>query len=100
VFQILAAATNIIAEGEVMQLINSGNPEIDEMTYRDVIQRTTAKLFQASARLGAVLGGAAPPLEEALARYGMHLGTAFQLIDDVLDYNGDTAALSKNECAG
>jgi octaprenyl-diphosphate synthase len=96
VFQILAAATNIIAEGEVMQLINSGNPEIDEMTYRDVIQRKTAKLFEAAARLGAVLGGAAPPLEEALARYGMHLGTAFQLIDDVLDYTGDHAAIGKN----
>jgi octaprenyl-diphosphate synthase len=96
VFQILAAATNIIAEGEVMQLINSGNPEIDEATYRDVIQRKTAKLFEAAARLGAVLGGAAPPLEDALARYGTHLGTAFQLIDDVLDYTGDHAAIGKN----
>ncbi|MEP6998353.1 MAG: polyprenyl synthetase family protein [Betaproteobacteria bacterium] len=96
VFQILAAATNVIAEGEVMQLINSGNPEIGETTYREVIQRKTAKLFEAAARLGAVLGGAAPPLEEALARYGTHLGTAFQLIDDVLDYTGDHAAIGKN----
>jgi octaprenyl-diphosphate synthase len=96
VFQILAAATNIIAEGEVMQLINSGNPEIDETTYRDVIQRKTAKLFEAAARLGAVLGSAAAPLEEALASYGTHLGTAFQLIDDVLDYTGDHAAIGKN----
>ena len=95
-FQILAAATNVIAEGEVMQLINSGNPEIDETTYREVIQRKTAKLFEAAARLGAVLGGAAPALEEALARYGTHLGTAFQLIDDVLDYTGDHAAIGKN----
>ena len=96
VFQILAAATNVIAEGEVMQLINSGNPEVDETTYREVIQRKTATLFQAAARLGAVLGGVAPALEEDLARYGTHLGIAFQLIDDVLDYTGDHAAIGKN----
>jgi octaprenyl-diphosphate synthase len=96
VFRILSDATNVIAEGEVMQLLNSGNPEVDEATYRDVIQRKTAKLFEAAARLGAVLGGVTPPLEEALARYGTHLGTAFQLIDDVLDYTGDHAAIGKN----
>ncbi len=96
VFQILADATNVIAEGEVLQLINSGNPDVDERRYLDVIQRKTAKLFEAAAQLGAVLGDAEASLEEALARYGMHLGTAFQLIDDVLDYTGDHAAIGKN----
>ncbi|MGH8850330.1 MAG: polyprenyl synthetase family protein [Casimicrobiaceae bacterium] len=96
VFQILSDATNVIAEGEVMQLLNSGNPEIDEKTYLDVIQRKTAKLFEAAARLGAVLGDADAPTENALAHYGIHLGTAFQLIDDVLDYTGDHAAIGKN----
>lgn len=96
VFQILAEATNVIAEGEVMQLVNAGNPEIDETIYRDVIERKTAKLFEAAARLGAVLGGAKPALEETLSSFGAHLGTAFQLIDDVLDYTGDHAAIGKN----
>lgn len=96
VFQILADATNVIAEGEVMQLINAGNPEVDERTCLDVIRRKTAKLFEAAARLGALLGGASAPLEDALARYGTHLGTAFQLIDDVLDYTGDHATIGKN----
>ena len=96
IFNILSDATNVIAEGEVMQLINSGNPEVDERTCLDVIRRKTAKLFEAAARLGAVLGGASAPLEDALARYGSHLGTAFQLIDDVLDYTGDHAAIGKN----
>ena len=96
VFQILAEATNVIAEGEVMQLVNAGNPEIDETIYRDVIERKTAKLFEAAARLGAVLGGAKPAREETLSSFGAHLGTAFQLIDDVLDYTGDHAAIGKN----
>lgn len=96
VLQILSDATNIIAEGEVLQLINSGNPDVDEAGYLDVIRRKTAKLFEASARLGAVLADVGPGLEDALARYGMHLGTAFQLIDDVLDYTGDQAATGKN----
>ena len=96
VLQILSDATNVIAEGEVMQLMNSGNAEVDEQRYLDVIRRKTAKLFEAATRLGAVLGNATPATEDALARYGMHLGTAFQLIDDVLDYTGDQSAIGKN----
>ena len=96
VLQILSDATNIIAEGEVLQLLNSNNPEVDEHAYLDVIQRKTAKLFEAAARLGAVIAGASRATEDALADYGMHLGTAFQLIDDVLDYTGDHAEIGKN----
>jgi octaprenyl-diphosphate synthase len=96
VLQILSDATNVIAEGEVLQLLNSNNPSIDEDAYLNVIQRKTAKLFEAAARLGAVLSGAAVQTEDALANYGMHLGTAFQLIDDVLDYTGDHAEIGKN----
>ena len=96
VMQVLADATNTIAEGEVLQLMNCHDPEVDEERYLDVIRRKTAKLFEASARLGAVLGGAPAAHEEALAAYGMHLGTAFQLVDDVLDYSGDAAAIGKS----
>lgn len=96
VLKILSDATNVIAEGEVLQLLNSGDPDVDEQRYLAVIRRKTAKLFEAAARLGAVLGHAGPELEDALARYGMHLGTAFQLIDDVLDYTGDDAAMGKH----
>jgi octaprenyl-diphosphate synthase len=96
VLEILSEATNVIAEGEVMQLMNSGNPDIDEARYLTVIQRKTAKLFEAAAQLGAVLGGAAAEREAALARYGMHLGTSFQLVDDVLDYKGEQSAIGKN----
>jgi len=96
VLEILSNATNVIAEGEVMQLINSGDPDLDESAYLAVIQRKTAKLFEAAAQLGALIGGAAPLREAALARYGVHLGTAFQLIDDVLDYSGNLAAIGKN----
>ena len=96
VLQILSNATNVIAEGEVMQLMNTGNPDLDEESYLEVIRRKTAKLFEAAAQLGAVLAGADAATEDALARYGMHVGTAFQLIDDVLDYSGDLAAIGKN----
>ena len=96
VLEILSHATNVIAEGEVLQLMNSGNPDLDETAYLSVIQRKTAKLFEAAAALGAVLGGAAPEREAALARYGMHLGTSFQLVDDVLDYTGEQGAIGKN----
>ena len=96
VLEILSQATNVIAEGEVLQLMNSGNPNLDEGAYLTVIQRKTAKLFEAAAQLGAVLGGAPPEREAALARYGMHLGTSFQLVDDVLDYQGDQTAIGKN----
>ncbi|MEO8739027.1 MAG: polyprenyl synthetase family protein [Casimicrobiaceae bacterium] len=96
VLRILSDATNVIAEGEVLQLMNSGDADVDEQRYLDVIRRKTAKLFEASTRLGAVLGDVAPDFEDALARYGMHLGTAFQLVDDVLDYTGDQSEIGKN----
>ncbi len=92
VLEVLADATNIIVEGEVLQLLNCHNPEIDEDRYLHVIRYKTAKLFEAAARIGAILGGASVAQEEAAARYGMHLGTAFQLIDDVLDYSGTSKA--------
>ena len=96
VMQVLAEATNTIAGGEVLQLMGSHDPEVDEARYLEVIRRKTAKLFEAAAQLGGVLGGAVPEAEAGLARYGMHLGTAFQLIDDVLDYSGDAAHTGKN----
>ena len=96
VMQVLADATNMIAEGEVLQLMNCHDPEVDEGRYLEVIRRKTAKLFEAAARLGAVLAGAPPAVESGLSEYGMRLGTAFQLIDDVLDYSGDAAAIGKS----
>ena len=96
VMQVLADATNTIAEGEVLQLMNCHDPEVDEARYLEVIRRKTAKLFEAAARLGAVLADAPPAVEAGLAEYGMRLGTAFQLIDDVLDYSGDAAAIGKS----
>lgn len=96
VMHILAEATNVIAEGEVLQLMNCHNTAINEHDYLQVIRYKTAKLFEAATRLGAILGGAAPAEEAAMANYGMHLGTAFQLIDDVLDYSGDNKATGKN----
>jgi len=96
VLRIVSDATNVIAEGEVLQLMHSGRSNVDEAAYLEVIQRKTAKLFEAAARLGAVLGGASPEREDAFARYGMHLGTAFQIMDDVLDYSGDAVAIGKN----
>jgi octaprenyl-diphosphate synthase len=96
VMQVLAEATNTIAGGEVLQLMGSHDPEVDESRYLEVIRRKTAKLFEASARLGGVLADAAPALEAGLADYGMHVGTAFQLIDDVLDYSGDEATIGKS----
>lgn len=96
VLEILSSATNVIAQGEVLQLINSGDPDLGEDAYLGVIRRKTAKLFEAAAQLGAVAGNAPPELEAALGRYGMHLGTAFQLVDDALDYSGDLDAIGKN----
>ena len=96
VLAIIADATNLIAEGEVMQLMHAGDAALVEKDYFAVIERKTAKLFEAAGRLGGVLGRASPELEEALARYGMHLGTAFQVMDDVLDYSGDAAQIGKN----
>lgn len=94
--QVLADATNTIAEGEVLQLVNTHNPAISEDDYLQIIRCKTAKLFQAAAQLGAILGGVPQELEQGLASYGMHLGTAFQLVDDVLDYSGDAATTGKN----
>lgn len=96
IMEILAEATNVIAEGEVMQLMNMHDPGLDEAGYLQVIRSKTAKLFEASARLGAVLAGSPPALEQACADYGQALGTAFQVIDDVLDYAGEVEAMGKN----
>ncbi|MBI5901118.1 MAG: polyprenyl synthetase family protein [Rhodocyclales bacterium] len=96
VMQVLADATNIIAEGEVLQLMNCRNADIEVDAYLQVIRYKTAKLFEAAGRLGAILGDAAPEVEEALASYGTHIGTAFQLIDDVLDYSGQEAETGKH----
>jgi octaprenyl-diphosphate synthase len=96
VMQVLADATNKIAEGEVLQLMNCHDPDVDEEGYLEVIRRKTAKLFEAAARLGAVLAGAPPAVEDGLSEYGMRLGTAFQLIDDVLDYSGETESIGKS----
>jgi octaprenyl-diphosphate synthase len=96
IMEILADATNVIAEGEVMQLMNMHNAELSEAGYLQVIRSKTAKLFEASARVGAVLSGATAHEEEACAEYGQALGTAFQVIDDVLDYAGDASVMGKN----
>ena len=96
IMKILADATNTVAEGEVLQLMNCGNADISIDEYLQVIRYKTAKLFEAAARLGALLGRADAVVEDALASYGMHIGTAFQLIDDVLDYSGDEAETGKH----
>lgn len=95
VMEILASTTNTIAEGEVMQLLNIHDPDTTEQRYLDVIYSKTAKLFEAATRLGAVLASRTPEEEEALAKYGMHLGTAFQLVDDILDYSSNSETLGK-----
>ena len=92
----LANATNTIAEGEVLQLMNCNNPDITEADYMEVIYRKTAKLFEAGAKIGGILAGADPAVQDALATYGRHLGRAFQLVDDALDYNATTEELGKN----
>ena len=96
IMQILADATNVIAEGEVLQLMNMHDASLSEAGYLRVIRSKTAKLFEASARLGAVLSGADAHIEDACATYDQALGTAFQVIDDVLDYDGDAAEMGKN----
>jgi octaprenyl-diphosphate synthase len=96
VLEVLADATNVIAEGEVLQLMNMHDPDLAVDDYLRVIRFKTAKLFEASARLGAVLAEAPAPVEEACAAYGRALGTAFQLVDDLLDYEGTTSQLGKN----
>jgi octaprenyl-diphosphate synthase len=96
VLQVLSDATNIIAEGEVLQLMNMHDADLQVADYLKVIRYKTAKLFEASARLGAVLAGAPAELEESCADYGRSLGTAFQLIDDLLDYEGSACEMGKN----
>jgi len=95
VMEILAKTTNTIAEGEVLQLLNCHDPDITEAQYLHVIHSKTAKLFEAAAQLGAIIGEQPGTVEAALAAYGRHLGTAFQLIDDLLDYSADSRTLGK-----
>lgn len=96
VMQTLADATNTIAEGEVLQLLNCHDASVDAASYLRVIYCKTAKLFEAAMRLGAILAQVDAVSEQAVAKYGMHLGTAFQLVDDLLDYSGDEEATGKN----
>ncbi|MGD0493171.1 MAG: polyprenyl synthetase family protein [Steroidobacteraceae bacterium] len=96
IMDIMADATNAIAEGEVLQLMNARDPNTSEARYLDVIHRKTARLFQAGAQIGAVLSDASPIIEESLARFGKHIGTAFQLVDDALDYQADELSLGKH----
>jgi octaprenyl-diphosphate synthase len=96
VMRIMADATNTIAEGEVLQLLNAHDPETSEQRYLDVIYRKTARLFEVGAEVAAILAGAADPLRRAFAQYGCHVGMAFQLIDDVLDYRGSPDERGKN----
>ncbi len=96
IMKILADATNAIAEGEVLQLMSAHDPTTTENRYFDVIYRKTARLFEAGARIGAVLSDAPAEIEQALANYGKHIGTAFQLVDDTLDYEADEARLGKH----
>jgi len=96
VIEIMADATNVIAEGEVLQLMNAHDPETTEERYLEVIHRKTAQLFQAGAEVAAVISGASQPLQHDLASYGRHLGIAYQLVDDVLDYQSDPETRGKN----
>jgi octaprenyl-diphosphate synthase len=96
VIEIMAEATNVIAEGEVLQLMNARDPETTEQRYLEVIHRKTAQLFQAGAEVAAVVSGAEPAVQQALAHFGKHLGTAYQLVDDMLDYQSDPEARGKN----
>ena len=96
VMEILSRTTNQIAEGEVMQLINCGSADTTEQQYMETIQSKTAILFEAATQLGAVITEQASPVEKAMANYGLHLGTAFQLVDDILDYTADAEKMGKN----
>ena len=96
IMEVLSEATNVIAEGEVLQLMNCNNPDITTEQYLQVIHYKTAKLFEAAARLGAILADADAGIEQATAEYGAHLGTAFQLVDDALDYSGNEAEIGKH----
>jgi octaprenyl-diphosphate synthase len=94
--EIMADATNTIAEGEVLQLMNAHDPDTTEQRYLEVIYRKTARLFEAGAEVAGVLSGASPEIQRALSSYGKHLGTAYQLVDDVLDYRSNPAERGKN----
>ena len=96
IMEVLSGATCTIAEGEVQQLTNVGNPDVDETAYFETIQGKTAMLFEAASHSGAILAEATPEQEAALQQYGRYLGMAFQLIDDLLDYQGDAEAMGKN----
>jgi len=96
VMEIMAEATNVIAEGEVLQLMNAHDPGTTEQRYLEVIYRKTARLFEAGAEVAAVLSGSGPAIREALATYGRHLGTAYQLVDDVLDFRSNPQERGKN----
>lgn len=96
VMEILSDATNVIAEGEVLQLVNCNDPETTEASYMEVIHHKTAKMFEAAAQSGAVLAEQPEEIELALAKYAIHLGSAFQIIDDLLDYSGDAKEMGKN----
>ncbi len=96
VMEVMSQATNRIAEGEVLQLLNCNDPDTDENRYREVILRKTATLFEASAQLGAIISGAQPDLQRTLADYGRHLGMAFQMVDDALDYGAAGREIGKN----
>lgn len=96
IMKLMADTTNKVAEGEVLQLENAGNPDLNEQGYFDVIERKTAALFKAATEGAAIISGAPPVVIDACSRYGYHLGMAFQLIDDVLDYSGDSSVLGKN----
>ncbi|MDH3902335.1 MAG: polyprenyl synthetase family protein [Xanthomonadales bacterium] len=96
IMEVLANTTNTIAEGEVQQLLNMGDPDVDQHRYMQVIENKTAKLFEAACKLAAIIGGQSQEVEQALAIYGSRLGSAFQIADDVLDYNGDADTMGKN----
>jgi octaprenyl-diphosphate synthase len=96
VMDVLSHATNRIAEGEVLQLLNVHNPDTSEADYMEVIKRKTATLFEAGARLGGIIADVAEDQQQALADYGLHLGIAFQLVDDALDYNSNNTEIGKN----
>lgn len=96
VMRVMSEATVVISEGEVMQLMNCHDSDVDEARYLQVIRSKTAKLFAAAAQIGGIVGGASPEVEQALATFGMHLGTAFQLADDILDYSGNEDETGKH----
>jgi octaprenyl-diphosphate synthase len=96
IMEVLAQTTNTIAEGEVQQLLNMGDPEVDQLRYMQVIENKTAKLFEAACSLAAIISGQSLEIENALALYGNRLGSAFQIADDVLDYTGNAESMGKN----